>query len=181
LEVMKTMADAYGASGNFAGQYKWLMKMNEIKPDVTSRNFYFMCDAAYKANLFAESKSCSENYIKEHPEEPQGYYMNWRAAVALDPDTSKGGAIPAIDTYNDFLRKDVDKNKSRIIYNLGYKVYYYLIKSKEYGLALKAADDILALDPENSYGQAAKGEAERLLKATGQLPKKQTETTGAGG
>ncbi len=181
LEVMNTMAEAYASSGNYAGQYKWLMRRNEIKPDLTSRNFFFTCDAAYKANLFAESRSCSEQYIKEHPEEPQGYYMNWRAAVAMDPDTSQGIAIPAIDTYNDFLRKDLDKNKNRIIYNLGYKVYYYLIKSKEYDLALKAADDILAIDPENGYGQAAKSEAERLLKATGQLPAKTSSTTEVGG
>jgi hypothetical protein len=62
---------------------------------------------------------------------------------------------------------DKESNKFRILENYGYKIYYYLIKSREYDKALQASNAILELDPANDYGIQAKAEAERLIKATG--------------
>jgi hypothetical protein len=96
----------------------------------------------------------------------QGYFLQRRAAVAADPDTSSGSALPAIDQYIKFLLNDVSNNKGRLLENYAYKIYYFLIKSREYDRALEAAEGILAIDPENDYGKRAKSEAERLIKAT---------------
>jgi hypothetical protein len=61
--------------------------------------------------------------------------------------------------------KDVEGNKGRIMENHGYKIYYFLIKSREYDKAAESARAILAIDPENDYAKRALSEAERLAKA----------------
>jgi Tfp pilus assembly protein PilF len=165
VAIMESLANAYAAQQDYAGQFKWLDRKQALKPDNSARNFYFMADAAHKARQFEAAQKVATQYIAAFPDQPQGYYLKWRSAIAADPDTSTGSAIPAIDEYTAFLMKDTAKNKGRIIQNFGYKVYYYLAKSHEYKNALDASNAILAIDPSNNYGLMAKAEAERLLKA----------------
>ena len=167
LDIMESLANAYSAQQEWKGYYKWLSRKQQLKPDNSARAYYFLADAAYKAKEYVAAQEVATEYIKLYPDQPQGYLFKYRAAVAADPDTSTGSAIPAVDEYTNFLMKDTVKNKGRIIQNHGYKVYYYLVKAQDYGKALESANAILAIDPSNSYGAMAKSEAERLLKATG--------------
>lgn len=167
MTYMKAIADAYAAQGDWKGNYKWLDKIDEINPRRTAVNYFYLADAAFKAGQFDESMKVSAKYINAYPDQIQGYSLQRRAAIAADPDTSNGIALPAIDQYTQFLMNDKESNKFRILENYGYKIYYYLIKSREYDKALQASNAILELDPENNYGLQAKAEAERLIKATG--------------
>jgi tetratricopeptide (TPR) repeat protein len=144
-----------------------LARKQQLKPDNSARNFYFLADAAHKAKEFKAAQEVASQYIATYPDQPQGYFLKWRSAIASDPDTSTGSAIPVVDEYTSFLMKDTAKNKGRIIQNHGYKVYYYLVKAQDYPKALESANAILAIDPTNNYGAMAKSEAERLIKATG--------------
>jgi tetratricopeptide (TPR) repeat protein len=166
LGYIKAIADAYAKQGAWKGNYKWLARYDELNPNRTAVTYYYLADAAYKAGDFAASASISSRYIQAYPDQVQGYFLQRRAAVAADPDTSSGSALPAIDQYIKFLLNDVSNNKGRLLENYAYKIYYFLIKSREYDRALEAAEGILAIDPENDYGKRAKSEAERLIKAT---------------
>ncbi len=165
--IMDGMANAYTAQQDWVGAYKWMARKQEVKPDNSARTLYFLSDAAYKAKQYDACQTIASTYISNYPDQPQGYIFKSRAAVAADPDTSKGSAIPALDEYTQFLMKDTAKNKGRIIQNHGYKVFYYLVKAQDYQKALDAANSILAIDPVNAYGQMAVAEAQRLLKANG--------------
>ncbi|HSR39033.1 MAG TPA: tetratricopeptide repeat protein [Phnomibacter sp.] len=167
VAIMESLANSYSAQGDWKGTYKWLARKQQLKPDNSARNFYFLADAAHKAKEFKAAQEVASQYIATYPDQPQGYFLKWRSAIASDPDTSTGLAIPVVDEYTAFLMKDTAKNKGRIIQNHGYKVYYYLVKVQDYPKALESANAILAIDPTNNYGAMAKSEAERLIKATG--------------
>lgn len=185
VTIMEAMANAYNEKQDWSGAFKWLARKQQIKPDNSARSLYFLSDAALKAKEYEACQNIANIYISNYPDQPQGYIFKTRAAIAADPDTSKGSAIPAIDEYTQFLMKDTAKNKGRIIQNHGYKVFYYLVKAQDYQKAISAAKDILALDPSNAYGQMAIVEAQRLLKAAGgratSASGKPTTTSSSGG
>ncbi len=162
---MQQLANAYAKQSNYKGYYKWLSRMDEITPNKTATNYFFLADAAFKAGEYQASADIAAKYILAYPDQIQGYSLQRRASVAVDADTSQGTALPAIDQYTEFLMRDVEANKGRIMENHGYKIYYYLIKSREYEKATESAKAILAIDPENEYAKRALAEAERLQKA----------------
>lgn len=163
LEYMSVLANACAKMENYKCQFQWLKRMMKIRPDTTARNFYFVTDAAIKAEQFEEADTVAQMYINAYPDQTQGYFLRNKAAMLADADTSLGTAIPAINQWNDFLRQDTAKNKNRIISNIGYKVYYYANKSREYEKAIEALDEILALDPGNSYALSAKEQLVSIL------------------
>ena len=148
--------------------------MMSMRADTTARNYYFIIDAAIKAQEYGAADTFSNMYIASYPDQPQGYFLRNKAAILSDADTSKGTAIPAIDQYNAFLMKDTAKNKNRIISNIGYKVYYYANKEKSYEKAIAALNEILALDPSNEYALSAKKQLESILNKRTPTPKPKT-------
>ena len=164
-KYMQALANAYAKQNNYKGYFKWLKRIDDITPNKTATSYYYLADAAFRAGEYSASEKIAAEYVSLYPDQPQGYALRRRAAVAADADTSAGTAIPAINQYVEYLKKDVDANKGRILESLSYKFYYYLIKSREYDKAVESAKEILAIDPENAYGKQALSEAERLAKA----------------
>jgi tetratricopeptide (TPR) repeat protein len=167
IKYMQELAGAYQKAGNWEGTYKWLNRVDAINPNKTASSYFYLADAAFKAKQFQASADVAAKYIAAFPDQIQGYFLQKRAAVNADADTSLGTAIPAIDQYTQFMMKDVATYKGRIMENLSYKIFYYVLRSKEYQKAIEACDAILAIEPGNEYATRAKSEAERLLKATG--------------
>ena len=171
LAILRNIAATFGARNNFAGQYKALNRMMELRSDTTARNYYFLIDAAMKANEFAAASKFSQMYIASYPEQAQGYYYHAKAEIALDADTSKGTAVPAVQQYIDYLQKDTVKNKRSIV-----SQYYYLIpyfaNHGEWQKALDAINAVLVLDPANAYALGAKPTAEKQVKGGNGVPDK---------
>lgn len=170
VAIMDKLANAYEAQRDWVGQFKWLDRKNALQPDNSARGYYLLADAAFKAKAYEACQRIATAYVAAYPDQPQGYVIKTRSAVAADPDTSKGTAIPAVDEYISYLMKDTAKNKNRIISQHGYKIYYYIVKAQDFQKALEAAEAILALSPTDAYGQQAKDVAEKQLKAKGQRP-----------
>lgn len=167
VAIMDKLIGAYGAQQNWGGQFKWMKRKNELKPDNSARNLFFMVDAAHKAKLYDDAVTMASQYITTFPDQIQGYSLKVRSAMAADPDTSKGTAIEALDQYSTFMMSDTAKYRKRIINNHGYKIYYYFVKAQDFTKALESANDILKLEPTNEYALGAKAEAERFIKAAG--------------
>jgi tetratricopeptide (TPR) repeat protein len=165
IQYMQAIANAYASQNLASGQFKWLKRIYDITPTKSATQFYYLADAAYRAEQYEASEAVAASYIEAYPDQPQGYYLRRRAAVTFDSDTTTGTAIPAVDQYIGYLMSDVDANKNRILESLSYKFYFYLIKSREYDKAMEVAKEILKIDPENAYGKQALQEAERLWKA----------------
>jgi Tfp pilus assembly protein PilF len=163
LKIMASLADANAAAKNFKGEYDWRRRAMDVKPDSSARNYYFLINSAINGGAYAAADTFSQKYISSYPDQAQGYYFRVKAAMLADVDTTLGSAIPAIDEYNAFLAKDVEKNKSRIITNVGYKVYFYANKAKDYEKAIAALDEILAVDATNQYALSAKEQLQKIL------------------
>lgn len=167
LVLMKSIADKFSAAKNFKGEYSWLRKAMDIRSDTSARNYYFLINAAINGGEYLAADTFSQKYIASYPDQAQGYYFRVKSAMLADVDTSLGTAIPAIDQYNAFLALDSAKNKSRIITNVGYKVYFYANKAKDYEKAIGALDEILAIDPANQYAINAKDQLTKILNKKG--------------
>ncbi|CAN5511721.1 hypothetical protein BH10BAC3_BH10BAC3_26620 [soil metagenome] len=178
LGYMRTLADAYSASADYKGQYKWLNNMMAIRRDTTARNYYFIIDAATKAGEYGAADTFASQYIASYPDQPQGYFLRNKAAILADADTSLGTALPSIEQYNNFLKADTAKNKNKIITNIGYKVYYYANKAKDYPKAIEALDEILALDPGNTYALSAKDQLKKILNKKAGTPAPKSGSSG---
>lgn len=163
IKIMKSVADAYSALKNYKGEYSWLRKAMDIRNDTTARNYFFLINAAINGGEYLAADTFSQKYIASYADQAQGYYFRVKAAMLADADTSVGSAIPAIDQYNAFLAKDTAKNKNKIITNVGYKVYFYANKAKDYPKAIASLDEILAIDATNSYALSAKEQLKKIL------------------
>lgn len=166
LIFIKQMADLAAKSGNYLAQFQYLSMIQKYKPILSETDIYYWGDAASKAKNYVAADSIYKNYyIAQFPDKVNGYSLRRSAAVLADADTSKGTAIEAIDGFTAFLKKDSVTNKSKIINNYVYEIYYYA-KIKDYTKGLDVANAILSLSPVEpvlSYAVNAKKEFERLL------------------
>ena len=92
-----------------------------------------------------------------------GYRFAANSAIAEDVDTTKGTAIPAIQTYIDFLNKDSVKNAKLLLQPYYYLTYYYHDVTKDYPKSLEILNHILAVNPEDKYALSAKPTVEKEI------------------
>ena len=152
----------YAKAKNYRGQLKWLDMLSTIKPELSASDLFYWGAAAEGSGDYAKAMDIYKKYIAKYPEQFQGYAGQMRSAIKADADTTQGTALPAIDEYNNYLKKDTAKNKNRIKTNLSYKVFYYVMKAKDYSKGMDALQEILAVDPTDNYAS----EGIRSLKAT---------------
>jgi len=132
MNYMNQAADIFGKSKMYKDQLIWLKKIAALKPDLSNRDFYFICDAASKSGNIEDAKKYSADYIAKFPDQMFGYRFAANAAIAEDVDSSKGTAIPAVMAYIDFLSKDAVKNAKILPYQFYYLASYYHDKVKDY-------------------------------------------------
>jgi hypothetical protein len=125
---------------------------------------YNIADAAINAGDTALADSASRAYIQKFPDQEYGYVLLTRAAKAADPDSSKGSAFDEVQQYVTFLKgQDSVKNASKI------KAQYYYIASvaadklKDYRASLDAVNQILAIDPADTFASQARPVLEKAL------------------
>lgn len=179
LNYMNQAADIYGKSKMYKEQFLWLKKAAELKPDLTNRDFYFICDAANKSGNIEDAKKYSADYIAKFPDQMYGYRFAANAAIAEDADTSKGSAIPAVQAYIDFLSKDPVKNARILPYQFYYLASYYHDKAKDFPKTLEVLNKLLALYPEDKYGLQVKPIVEKEI-SNPAAPSKQGANKGSG-
>ena len=155
-------ADLNAKAKNYAEQLNWLKQMTALKKDISNRDYFFLADAALRAKKYDEAMIIGDQYIAKYPDQLFGYRAKANAAIALDIDSTKGTALPAIQQYIDFLSKDSVKNAKLIKSQLYYVAVYYADTIKDFPKALEVVDKILIIDPEDSFAIPAK---EQLLKA----------------
>jgi len=153
-------AEVLGNAKMYGEQVKWLIKAADLKGTWGEIDYYKVTSTAYLAKDYAQTISLSDKYIAAFPDKPQGYSFKVRSAKALDTTASPGIAIAAIDQQNEFLMKDLEKNKKEIFRNLYYEVVYYGEKTKDYAKGMEVCDKMLALYPtpgeENDFATKTK-------------------------
>ena len=178
LGYMNQAADLYGKAKMYKEQLFWLKKVAELKPDLTNRDFYFICDAAAKSGAIEDGKKFSADYIAKFPDQLYGYRFAANAAIAEDADTSKGTAVPAVLAYIDFLAKDPAKNARILPYQYYYLASYYHDKAKDYPKTLEILNKLLAVYPEDKYGIQVKPIVEKEISNPPAPPKTGNKSSG---
>jgi len=104
----------------------------------------------------------------KYPEQVFGYLGRAKTAIAVDADTTKGSAIPAVTDYIKWMeQKDKAKYKNTIIQNYGYIVYIHANVNKDYQAALATLNEILLIDPENAYAKATSEAIKKIMQKGG--------------
>jgi len=178
LNYMNQAADLYGKAKMYKEQLFWLKKVAELKPDLSNRDFYFICDAAAKSGAIEDGKKFSADYIAKFPDQLYGYRFAANAAIAEDADTSKGTAVPAVLAYIDFLAKDPAKNARILPYQYYYLASYYHDKAKDFPKTLEILNKLLVVYPEDKYGLQVKPIVEKEISNPPAPPKTGNKTTG---
>ncbi len=178
LNYMNQAADLYGKAKMYKEQLFWLKKVAELKPDLSNRDFYFICDAAAKSGAIEDGKKFSADYIAKFPDQLFGYRFAANAAIAEDADTTKGTAVPAVMAYIDFLSKDPAKNARILPYQFYYLASYYHDRAKDYPKTLEILNKLLVVYPEDKYGLQVKPIVEKEISNPPAPPKTGNKTTG---
>ena len=85
-------------------------------------------------------------YITAFPDKPNGYSFNVKAAKLLDTANNLGVLFEAVTLQNQFLSKDMTKNKQAMVNNF-YTMMGYYNETKAYELAIAMCDKVLELIP----------------------------------
>lgn len=164
MQYMDTIANLYKQADKPAERLAWLRKSYQINPNPSNLDMYNIADAAISAGDTALADSMSMAYIKKYPDQEYGYVLLTRAAKAADPDSSKGTAFGQVQQYITFLKgQDSVKNATKI------KAQYYYIASvaadklKDYRASLDAVNQILAIDPADTFASQAKPVLEKAI------------------
>ena len=177
LQYLGQAADLYGKAKNYAEQIKIIQKIIELKGTTSEADYYKLNNAAVQAKDFVLGLDVARKYLAAYPDKPQPVTFFRKSAIGLDPDTSKGLAIPALTELNTILEKDIEKNRKSIFNNLYYMFQYYGGRSKEYAKAVEVLDKMIALYPTSGEeNQFATDQKTMIQKAMANPPKTTPKT-----
>ena len=164
IRYMDTIAFLYKQANKPVERLEWLRKSFQLNPNPSNLDMYNIADAAIASGDTLLADSISRVYIQKNPDQEHGYALLARAAKAADPDSSKGTAFDRVEEYVTWLKnQDSVKNANKI------KIQYYYIASvaadklKDYPRALDAINQILVLDPADTFASQAKPVLEKAL------------------
>jgi tetratricopeptide (TPR) repeat protein len=154
VQYMDTIAALYKKQGRHDQRIEWLRRSYNLNPKPSDFDLYNWTDAAISARNYTLADSLAGVYIQKRPDQEYGYSLRVRAAKASDRD-STGAAFTAVDEYINFLSKDPEKNKAKML-----NQYYYMAsvasdKMKDYPKAISILERILLVDPQNTFATQA--------------------------
>jgi len=158
-------AEIWAKAKDYPDQLIWLQKIVALKGTKSEIDYYKLTNAAINAKNYPLAMSMASDYITAFPDKPQGYIYNVKAAKMIDTATS----IAPIIQQNEFLSKDLDKNRKSIFNNDYYLLVYYAEKTKENEKAMAICDNMLALYPnpgeENDFALKTKEVLQKAINA----------------
>jgi tetratricopeptide (TPR) repeat protein len=170
MTYINTIIEALGKANQYGEQVKWIQKLKTVKPELSNRDMYIFADAAIRANMHQLADSVSRAFTTKYPDQEYGYSLLARAAKAGDVDSTKGTAFDEVEQYITFLKKDSVANKSKIKSQYYYMASVAADKMKNYRKALDIVNNILAIDPQDSFATQAKAPLEKAVAGPQRTP-----------
>jgi tetratricopeptide (TPR) repeat protein len=155
LKYYKLGYEMLEKSNMYSDELKWYANYSALRGMKDEVYYYKTTSIAINAKEGAIASSTAKEYIAAFPEKPNGYSMNVRAARLLDTANNLGILFEAVNTHNEFLLKDVTKNKQALINNY-YTLIGYYNETKGYENAVLMCDKVLELVPEDPTTLQAK-------------------------
>ena len=155
LKYYKLGYEMLEKSNMYTDELKWYANYSALRGVKDEVYYYKTTSIAINAKEGAIASSTAKEYVAAFPEKPNGYSMNVRAAKLLDTANNLGILFEAVNTQNEFLLKDVTKNKQTLINNY-YTLIGYYNETKGYENAVLMCDKVLELVPEDPTTLQAK-------------------------
>ncbi len=184
---LNSAVDVATRTNNYGALLQLIGSMKRITGSNLSETQYYniakaIADAAgdsaiaFDSSKYIIGDSVIKTYITAYPDKPQPYAFLVRYAKAADKDTTKGLALPAIASQNQYEAKfkDTSASAKQIIFrNDVYLLIYYAQyaqgdKAANYQKAIDIADQMIALYPdasadENKYASGIKNQLQSAL------------------
>jgi tetratricopeptide (TPR) repeat protein len=156
LKYYKLGYEMLEKSNMYTDELKWYATYSALRGVKDEVYYYKTTSIAINAKDGALATATAKEYVATFPDKPNGYSMNVRAAKLLDTANNLGILFEAVNTQNEFLLKDVTKNKQTLINNY-YTLIGYYNETKGYENAVLMCDKVLELVPEDPTTLQAKG------------------------
>lgn len=140
----------------YTDELKWYANYSALRGVKDEVYYYKTTSIAINAKEGAVASATAKKYIETFPDKPNGYSMNVRAARLLDTANNLGILFEAVNVQNEFLSKDLTKNKQALINNY-YTLIGYYNETKNYENAVLMCDKVLEIVPEDPTTLQAKG------------------------
>ena len=140
----------------YTDELKWYANYSALRGVNDEVYYYKTTSIAINAKEGAMASATAKKYIETFPDKPNGYSMNVRAARLLDTANNLGILYEAVTLQNQFLLKDLTKNKQALINNY-YTLIGYYNETKSYENAVLMCDKVLEIVPEDPTTLQAKG------------------------
>ena len=141
----------------YADELKWYTNYSALRGVKDEVYYYKTASIAINAKEGVLASTITKEYIANFPDKPNGYSMNVRAAKLLDTANNLGILFEAVNIQNEFLLKDVAKNKQALVNNY-YTLIGYYNETKGYENAVLMCDKVLELVPEDPTTLQAKAQ-----------------------
>ena len=130
----------------YSDELKWYANYSDLRGIKDEVYYYKTASIAANAKEGATAKAISMEYITAFPDKPNGYSFNVKAARLLDTANNLGVLFEAATLQNQFLSKDITKNKQAMVNNF-YTMMSYYNETKAYEQAIAMCDKVLELIP----------------------------------
>jgi len=149
LKYYKLGYEMFEKSNMYEDAYKWFARYSAI--NAVKDEFYYSKTAnlALNAKNGPAADSVAKAYIAAFPNSPRGYVSNINAAALLDTGVVKNLYLEALNLNSQYLAKDIDNNKQKMINNFSQILIYYN-EVKAFDKAVEMCDEILKLAPGNA-------------------------------
>ncbi len=157
LKYYKLGIDMLEKNNMFTDELKWYANYSALRGVKDEVYYYKTASIAINAKDGALASTISKEYIAAFPDKPNGYSMNVRASKLIDTANNLGILFEAVNVQNQFLLKDVAKNKQTLVNNY-YTMIGYYNETKGYENAVLMCDKVLELVPEDPTTLQAKAQ-----------------------
>lgn len=146
LKYYKLGYEMFEKGSMYAEELVWYAKYSALRGIKDEVYYYKTASIAVNAKDGATGKAISLEYIAAFPDKPNGYSFNVKSAKLLDTANNLGILFEAVTLQNNFLSKDMVKNKQAMVNNF-YSMMGYYNETKAYELAISMCDKVLELIP----------------------------------
>ena len=146
LKYYKLGYEMFEKGNMYADELKWYANYSALRGVKDEVYYYKTASIALNAKDGATGKAISMEYITAFPDKPNGYSFNVKSAKLLDTANNLGVLFEAVTLQNQFLSKDMVKNKQAMVNNY-YTMMGYYNETKAYEQAIAMCDKVLELIP----------------------------------
>ena len=157
LKYYKLGYEMLEKSNMYTDELKWYANYSALRGAKDEVYYYKTASIAVNAKEATMAMGISKEYMAAFPEKPNGYSFYVKAARLIDTANNLGVLFEAVNVQNEFLLKDVAKNKQALINNY-YTLIGYYNETKAYENAVAMCDKVLELVPNDPSTLGAKGQ-----------------------